>query len=233
MKRESLSEETIRRKKEKIILSASELFLKNGIDAVRMTDIADISGAGVASLYRYFGTRTQIVIEAGTRIWQDIQKQFDSAFSPGTYENKSGLEQVSAQFGFFLNIIHDHPDFVQFLDAFDRLMLTEKVSFGALAAYERSVINTEEFFLSACRKGISDGSIRAGLDYRLLYLSAAHAITALAEKCARGPILSGDDVSLSETEPSVIKNMLLYYLQSADTTHGSGGFRDGTAKTPE
>lgn len=65
MAKESLSEEAMRMKRNKIILVAAELFLEKGIDSVKMTDIADASGIGVASLYRYFGTRTNIVIEAG------------------------------------------------------------------------------------------------------------------------------------------------------------------------
>ncbi len=88
--KETLSEKTLLLKKEDIIRTASALFLKQGIDSVRMTDIADAAGLGVASLYRYFGTRTKVVIEAGTRLWQDIQKQFDRAFILASYKEKKG-----------------------------------------------------------------------------------------------------------------------------------------------
>ena len=46
---------------------SAEMFLKRGIDAVKMTDIADACGVGVATLYRYFGTKTSKIGRASCR----------------------------------------------------------------------------------------------------------------------------------------------------------------------
>ena len=61
------------RRKERIVLIAAELFLQNGIEEIKMTDIADAAEIGVASLYRYFGTKTAIAIEVGVLLWRDLQ----------------------------------------------------------------------------------------------------------------------------------------------------------------
>ena len=53
-------------KQHNVIMSAATLFLRDGIAAVRMTDIADASGVGVATLYRHYKTKTAIAIHAGT-----------------------------------------------------------------------------------------------------------------------------------------------------------------------
>ena len=42
---------------------AAALFLRDGIEAVRMTDIAEASGVGVATLYRHFATKLRIARE--------------------------------------------------------------------------------------------------------------------------------------------------------------------------
>jgi AcrR family transcriptional regulator len=212
--KESLSEEAMRMKRNKIILVAAELFLENGIDSVKMTDIADASGIGVASLYRYFGTRTNIVIEAGTLLWKDVQLQFSDFLSEDSAREKNGLDRISGQFDFIMKLYRERPDFICFLDAFDRLMLAEKVPAKDLTVYEKSIVDLEELFLDACRKGIEDGSIRKGLPYRELYQTAAHAMNALAEKTARGPILESDRVSEIDSEPSFLRDMILYYLRS-------------------
>ena len=39
---------------------SAQMFLRDGIESVKMTDIADECGIGVATLYRYFGTKTGI-----------------------------------------------------------------------------------------------------------------------------------------------------------------------------
>ncbi len=213
--KETLSEKTLLLKKEDIIRTASALFLKQGIDSVRMTDIADAAGLGVASLYRYFGTRTKVVIEAGTRLWQDIQKQFDRAFILASYKEKKGIDQVALEVDFLLDFYRKNPDFVHFLDAFDRLMLQEKVPAEELSDYEKSIVSIEDLFLTACKKGIDDGSIRPDLDYRTLYFTVTHSINALAEKIARGPILSADSPSSSDEELRMLRKLILHYLESA------------------
>ncbi|MBR4179513.1 MAG: helix-turn-helix transcriptional regulator, partial [Treponema sp.] len=55
---------------EKILSSAYELFSKRGIEDVAMTDIADRSKIGVASLYRYFETKEILVVRTATQVWE-------------------------------------------------------------------------------------------------------------------------------------------------------------------
>ena len=52
-------------REEAIVYVAAELFLRDGIESVKMTDIADRAEVGVASLYRYFGTKEALVLRAG------------------------------------------------------------------------------------------------------------------------------------------------------------------------
>ncbi|MCI1722915.1 MAG: TetR/AcrR family transcriptional regulator [Lachnospiraceae bacterium] len=223
MNTESLNEEVLNLKKEKLIRISADLFLKKGIDSVRMVDIAEAAGIGVASLYRYFGTRTAIAIEAGSLLWKDVQKQFSDTFSSDSYQKQTGYSQIESQYGFMLKFYRDRPEFVRFLDAFDRLMLTEKVPVENLAGYEASIFDLEKMFLDSCERGLQDGSIRPGLDYRTAYLASAHAMNALAEKIARGPILSGDDFSSIETEPAMLMKLLLYYLKADQKRPGRTG----------
>lgn len=45
-----------------------------------MTDIAEESGIGVATLYRYFGTKTSITIAAMTYLWNQMNDMFSEIF---------------------------------------------------------------------------------------------------------------------------------------------------------
>ena len=66
---------------ERAVSVCAELFLERGIESVKMTDIADYSGIGVATLYRYFGTKTGIAIDAMTFLWDDLKSLFGGVFS--------------------------------------------------------------------------------------------------------------------------------------------------------
>ncbi|MBQ4225759.1 MAG: helix-turn-helix transcriptional regulator, partial [Oscillospiraceae bacterium] len=80
-KKYDLSAQAIRTRREELaVASAARLFLEKGLDNVRMTDIADDCGVGVATLYRYFGTKTIIAIEAVSYLWNDLGRLFEERF---------------------------------------------------------------------------------------------------------------------------------------------------------
>lgn len=212
MKKKSIMEESLDFRQQRILLVAAELFLKKGLNEVKMTDIAEAAGIGVASLYRYYRTKTAIAIRAGTILWKDTETLFRDEFEQSDYAERTGLEQIAAQFDYLLRFYREHRDFVSFLDAFDALMLAEKVPPEELRDYEAGIVDLKSQFLLSCGKGQKDGSIREGLNYQVIYLAATHALTAMAQKFGRGPILPGD----RETEPSEelkqMKDMLTAYL---------------------
>ena len=62
-----------------VTTQAAALFLRDGIEAVRMTDIAEASGVGVATLYRRYKTKTALAVRAGTYMWERFNKRIGYA----------------------------------------------------------------------------------------------------------------------------------------------------------
>ena len=60
----------------KTVEVSARLFLENGIASVKMTDIARECGVGVATLYRWFGTKNSLAITAMTYLWNELHKMF-------------------------------------------------------------------------------------------------------------------------------------------------------------
>ena len=88
--------ETLKGKRmEKAIAVSAGLFLKEGIDSVKMTDIADATGVGVATLYRYFGTKTGIAIAAMTYLWNELGSMFSGVFESDVFRRQNGLKQLA------------------------------------------------------------------------------------------------------------------------------------------
>lgn len=189
---------------------ASGLFLEKGIDGVKMTDIADNCGIGVASLYRFFETKTEIVIRAGIIIWDKIREDFMNYVSEDT--GKTGLENLKYALGFYRKLYEDHKDFIKFLDDFDQLMLSEKVEKKRLSDYEKSIVNFSEPFKEAVEKGRQDGSVRKDVDVSEVYMAVTHALIAVCQKYIRGEILPKDDFSLAEKEIEMILKITAEYL---------------------
>ena len=90
------SPENLKNKRfEAAVAASAKLFLENGIDNVKMTDIAEKSGIGVATLYRYFGTKTRIAIAAMTYLWTDLQNMFSGVFDSDVFRSQSGIKQLT------------------------------------------------------------------------------------------------------------------------------------------
>ncbi|MBQ4310714.1 MAG: TetR/AcrR family transcriptional regulator [Oscillospiraceae bacterium] len=200
-KKYDLSAQAIRTRREELaVASAARLFLEKGLDNVRMTDIADDCGVGVATLYRYFGTKTIIAIEAVSYLWNDLGRLFEERFREEELSSLSGIERLDRLIRMFTLLYSSHKDFIKLLDDFDRLMVTEGVPKEQLAEYEKNVFNFYNVLESAYLKGCEDKSVRTDIDFRLYYLTFTHALTQMCKKFIQGEILPSDDFSKAKSE---------------------------------
>ena len=155
---------------DKAVEVSAQLFLKNGIEAVKMTDIADESGIGVATLYRYFGTKNGITIAAMTYMWNELNKMFSGIFESDVFLAQSGIKQVSDLMRMFVVLYEAHPGFMKLLSEFDLMLISENIPKHDLKEYEKSIINFYPVFEKAYMTGIADGTVREIPNLRLFYL---------------------------------------------------------------
>ena len=96
-------------REDSIVYVAAELFLEKGIGNVKMTDVAEAAGVGVASLYRWYGTKDGLVIRAGALLWRDLHTLFHSVYEAADFRACAGIEQIRRLFGGFRRFRHPHP----------------------------------------------------------------------------------------------------------------------------
>ncbi len=178
-----------------VISVASELFLKNGIEQVKMTDIADAAGIGVASLYRHFKTKEHIALLSGVFLWRDLRTLFRGDLEGEAFDRLNGMEKIERMLGVYRRLYTDHSDFLKFLSAFDDLVLRKGIPYKDLCEYEDSVLDFYPLFLRAYNDGIADRTVRPIEDPKLFYDTVCHAAVALSQKLLRGMILSADAFS--------------------------------------
>lgn len=203
-----------RRRTEHIIATAAELFLENGIESIKMTDIADESGIGVATLYRYFGTKTKIALAAMTFLWGDLKKLFDERFSETELASADGITELEQLIKMFLELYVSHKSFMRLVGEFDRFVLCEELDRDDLVEYENSIVDFYPVLERAFKKGIEDGTVRKDVDFRLFYLAFTHALTEMCKKFIGGEVLPSDDFSDAEKELALIADSAVYYIRN-------------------
>ena len=191
------------------------MFLEQGIEHVKMSDIARQTGVGVATLYRYFGTKTGIAVAAMTYLWKDLRDKFAGAFDTEEFRSQNGYKQVYDLLRMFLVLYTAHSNFMKLLGEFDLMLAQEKDSIPAesLNAYAQSVLNFYPVFETAYLAGVADGTVREVPDVVLFYVSTAHSFMELSKKLLQGELLSTDDFSHGERELETMIEMVAYYLK--------------------
>ncbi len=161
---------------------AARLYQQYGIDSVKMTDIAEASGLGVASLYRYFGTKQAFTIRVAEHLWQQKLMTFASLYSGPEFEAKCGLDQVRSLIEVFARLYENHRRFLRFLAAFDAYVRREKLAPKELHDYNAILLEVMQMMTSAIEKGQRDGSIRSDFCARTYYFSVAHSLMSLCQR---------------------------------------------------
>ena len=97
---------------------ALDCFINNGIANTTVSDIAKASGLTERSVYRYFTTKSDIVIAAAFCYWDRAKEYIAWALDNNDYNQLSGIEQISIILNSYSNILFADPDGIRFsLDA--------------------------------------------------------------------------------------------------------------------
>ena len=202
------------KRSERAVEISAEMFLKHGIDAVKMTDIADACGVGVATLYRYFGTKTVITIAAMTYLWTDLKEKYRGIYESQSFLNQTGFKRIHDLMKLYLQLFDKHPGFMRLLGEFDLMLIRDEVPKAMLYDYERSVINFYPIVEASYLAGIKDGTIRRDIDFKLFYLTYTHSMMELCKKILRGDLLPSDDFAEGKTELNMLIDMAISYLRA-------------------
>ena len=196
------------------VKTSAAMFLKNGIEPVAMTDIAEKCDIGVATLYRYFGTKAEMVVDAGTVIWKDMMIMFSDIYDSPEYREMKGIEQLDRLLGFYLSLYSEHADFMRFVHQFDRYVLDKKISAESLSEYQKSVLDIYPLFEKAYKKACKEGDARKKLPLKQIYLTSTHALMTMSSKFLEGDIIPEDSAEDKTGEIKQIIDMILYYIKA-------------------
>lgn len=196
-----------------IVACAAALFLKDGLGQVRMTDIADAAGVGVATLYRRFSTKTNLAIAAATLLWKRFNDRIMEIVESDRFLAMSGADRLECLLREYAAHYVANREFVRFLDDFDHLMLEEKVGTEELAAYGREVDSFYLIFIDAYQLGVADGTVRQVDDFRTFYRTVAHALMGLAEKLFRGDVIPSDHFEEDPSELVCLVDMAVRFVR--------------------
>lgn len=159
-----ITERELEARKNRIIHRAFGLFCQKGIDQVSMEEIAKAADVSVISVYRYFSTKSELLLITQEMLWKEaLQNVTSYVITADGYSRKSGFEQIRDLINGFEKLYRLHGEYLLF-SAYYKLYLAREglqlsgQKLGEMLAPIRAV------FLKALEKGEKDRSLTLPCD---------------------------------------------------------------------
>lgn len=193
-------------KKNFLVDIATDLFMCRSIQDVTIKDIAVSAQVGEATIYRYFGKKQTLVVQAAMKLQQAV-----NAESFKLNEGKNGFEKIKIFYFSYLQIFDSHPDFFKFINDFDAYMAGEQGD--EMDSYESVVGQYKTAYMKAYQEGLKDGSIKAQNNIEMFYYSTTHALLELCKKLSiKKAVLSQDNLVEKRTQIQCLVDIILSAL---------------------
>lgn len=193
--------------KDFIIDEACKLFLDKSISSVTMSDIAKEVGVGDATMYRYFGTKQNIVMAVAVKLAKEVYEEYFA-----NSNKKTGYERIKDFFYRYLEIFVKHNSYFSFIREFDAFILTEaKEKFD----YESEIDLYKDRFFEAYKLGLEDGSISRLDNPELFYYSTTHSLLNLCKTLSfNGSLITQDEKVIKADEVQELIDIILYRVSN-------------------
>lgn len=149
------------RQRDRILMIASQLFIRDGVDNVSIADIADAVGMTRATIYHYFANRVEIAWALQRRYSENL---ISAMSSDATNERLPGVTRLRAMLQGFCDYYFQYPERALYFTQFDRMdtTQTDKAQLQERKRNDAQIINAP--ISNVIVVGVRDGSLRADLD---------------------------------------------------------------------
>ncbi|WP_214797361.1 TetR/AcrR family transcriptional regulator [Exiguobacterium sp. s5] len=205
-KRQQNKEERLNR----IISQAEILFLKDGFERVQMQDIADAAEIGVATLFRYFPKKDQLIVAAAVR---NLAPTLD-AFKELTSRTGDAYSRLEAIIDYLLDQQMKRTSHSRFREAFESyasFVVSPLPGIDNYIGLQREIMETLEPLIE---HGKTDGSLRSDIDVKTTVVTVINAFGTFGNNIILKSHISylEDDIE-PHIQQRVLREMLLSYVR--------------------
>ena len=186
----------------KIIETAYRLFCENTIDATTYQKIANESGFGIATLFRYFPTKTDLIAEVSAWAW----KRYIDRETPIDWQKGTAAEILGLFLNKFIVLYRDCKDLLRFNQFFNVYVQREGIPPDVMKPYLNVIDTVASRFHIMYEKAKADGTVRTDIPENEMFSSALHLMLAAVTRYAVGLVYDGD--SDPEQELVLLKDVL-------------------------
>lgn len=143
-----------------MISAARKLFAEYGFENTTMQNIADEAKVGVATLFRYFPRKEDLIIEV---VKEAIEQQVPR-FEEITQSNKTGIEKMEDVLTAYIDFTtEEYRETTKLLEAFELYITFVPVEKSMLEEIEKAYGEISSIVAEIVKEGKEDGSIQLSI----------------------------------------------------------------------
>lgn len=192
-----------------ILREGFRLFESKGIETTGMQEIADACHLGIATLYRYYRNKLDLVIDIGTRQWEQYFVHISNTRARQNVDQMTAAKELEFYLDFYIDLYRNHKDLLRFNNNFNSYVMHEGATAEQLKPYLTAIGSISIYFHSLYEKGKKDGTIRTDMPEEKMFASTVHIMLAVAVRFAQGILYSAKTETDRTEEFNLLKYMIL------------------------
>ncbi|MBR4984972.1 MAG: TetR/AcrR family transcriptional regulator [Proteobacteria bacterium] len=196
-------------RREKLLETGFQMFAEHSIEAVKLQDIANKCGIGIATLYRYFGTKPDLVIEIATRLWHKYYSLEEQMFQACNGNDMTAAEELEYFLDCFIDLYKNHKDILRFNRNFDTYVKHEGCTEEQMRPYNEAVSIFANKFHLLFLKAQKDKTLDVSMSEKKFFINLLYIMLSVTGKYAEGLIYPYNYEQDMTEELYMLKHMIL------------------------
>ena len=166
--------------------TALTLFIHRGVDQTSIKDVARAAGVTERSVYRYFETRSQLILATTFLFWQRISTQVNDLVASRMDQALTGIQRIRLMLRFYSTLYLDHPEYVRYILNAETALHNAGLSAAVRSRPPGRFEDSDSPLVQAIRLGLADGTVSPRADVKEIYYNAYDAILGAMQRQVLG-----------------------------------------------
>ena len=201
-------------RRRRIIDTGFEMFSNRGIDLVSVDEIAGACGMTRATIYRYYPSKLDLVIEIGAVKWKECIAEISKRYPDGSTDSLTAREHFALLIDCFMDLYREKRGLLRFNQYFNLYVKSAGATNEQMGSYLGAVGILRGAFGRMYGKALRDGTVRTDLSEESMFSAFMHIMLAAITRYAVGLAYVSENGADPEDELKMLKKMFINYFSN-------------------